>query len=79
MGLKIIIGVFGVQNILACFNVQKHIIFQILYIIVGTLAPPLSDTSFPYKALLPTSTVCSDWPADPVHCDVMKCVQTSRG
>ncbi len=24
---------------LACFNVQKHIIFQILYIIVGPLCP----------------------------------------
>ncbi len=43
---------------LACFNViffltKLYIIFQILYIIVG---PPLSNTSFSTKPLLPTST-----------------------
>ncbi len=49
---------------------KKHIIFQILYIIVGPLCPPLSNASFSTKSLLPTSTVCSDWPTDPVHCDL---------
>ncbi len=38
---------------------KKHIIF----------APPLSNASFSTKSLLPTSTVCSDWPTHPVHCD----------
>ncbi len=33
------------------------------------LAPPLSNASFSTKSLLLTSTVCSDWPADPEHCD----------
>ncbi len=44
---------------------KKDIIFKILYIIVG----PLSNALFSTKPLLPTSGVCSDWPADPMHCD----------
>ncbi len=51
---------------------KKHIIFQILYIIVGL---PLS---FSTKSLLPTSTVCSDWPTDPVHCDWPNTASTRR-
>ncbi len=32
--------------------------------------PRLSQPAlFSTKSLLPTSTVCSDWPADKVHCD----------
>ncbi len=49
---------------LKCFNVKKtHIIFQILYIIVG----PLFPTSL--KRFVFRQAVCSDWPTDPVHCD----------
>ncbi len=59
--------VTGYVDILQC---SKNIIFQILYIIVVPLyAPPLSNRSFSTKPLLLTSTVCSDWLADPVHCD----------
>ncbi len=47
------------------FMFKKHIIFQILYIIVS----PLSNASFSSKSLLPTSAVCSDWRTDPEHCD----------
>ncbi len=47
----------------------KHIIFQILYIIVGPLCPTLSNASFSTKSLLLTSAVCSDWPTGTVHCD----------
>ncbi len=52
------------------FMFKKHIIFQILYIIVGPLCPA-SNTSFSTKSLLQTSAVCSDWPTDPVQCVVI--------
>ncbi len=35
---------------LACFNIQKHIIFQILYIIVGSLCPSSLKRLVFYKA-----------------------------
>uniref|UniRef100_A0A671LBI0 Ankyrin repeat and sterile alpha motif domain containing 1A n=1 Tax=Sinocyclocheilus anshuiensis TaxID=1608454 RepID=A0A671LBI0_9TELE len=41
-------------------------------------APPLSNASFSTKSLLPTSAVCSDWPADPVHCDWPNTASTRR-
>ncbi len=47
---------------LTCFSVQKHIIFQRLYIIVGPLCPAALKRLIFYKSLLPTSTVYSDWP-----------------
>ncbi len=34
---------------LTCFNVQKHIVFQILYIIVGPLCPASLKCLFFYK------------------------------
>ncbi len=47
----------------------KNTLFQILYIIVGPLCPASLKRFISIKSLLPTSTVCSDWPTDPVHCD----------
>ncbi len=38
---------------------KKHIIFQILYIIVGPLCPAFLERFVFYKSLLPTSAV---WP-----------------
>ncbi len=57
---------------------KKHIIFQILYIIVGPLCPASIKrfVFFTRKSLLPTNAVCSDWPTDPEHCDWPK--TTSR-
>ncbi len=57
----IIICVFGVT----CFNVKKRHYF---YNSVHYCRSSLKRFVF-YKPLLPTSGVCSDWPADPVHCD----------
>ncbi len=54
------------------FNIFN--IFQMLYIIVG----PLSNALFSTKSLLPTSTVCSDWPTDPEHCDWPNTTSMSR-
>ncbi len=49
---------------------RNHIIFQILYIIVGPLCPASLKRFVFYKAPPSAfSTVCSDWPADPEHCD----------
>ncbi len=45
---------------LTCFNVQK----------THSSMPRHSQMRcFLHKPLLPTSTVCSDWPTDRVHCD----------
>ncbi len=73
--LKIIIWCIWCNRI--CWHAlmfKKHIVFQILYIIVG----PLSNASFSTKSLLPTSAVCSDWPTDPEHCDWPNTASTRR-
>ncbi len=56
----------------------KHITFQILYIIVGPLCPASIKHFVFYKPRLLTSTVCSDWPADTVHCDWPNTTSTSQ-
>ncbi len=57
------------QNMLTCFNVQKTHYFSSTVHYCSTSMPRLSQMSFSIKPLLPTSAVCSDWPADTVHCD----------
>ncbi len=56
------------KTIILCMY-KKHIIFQILCIIVVTLCPAPLKRVVSIKPLLPTSAVCSDWPTDTVHCD----------
>ncbi len=55
---------------------KKHIIFQILYIIVGPLCPASLKCFFSTKSLFPTS--CSDWPTGTVHCDWPNTASTHR-
>ncbi len=57
---------------------KKHIIFQILYSNVGPLCSASQMRCFGRKSLLPTSTVCSDWPNDPKHCDWSITTSTHR-
>ncbi len=61
-----------------CFNVQKTHYFSILYVNVGPLCPASLKSLVFYKAPPSDSAVCSDWPADPVHCDWMNTTSTSR-
>ncbi len=56
---------------------KKHIIFQILYIIVGPPCPASLKHLVLYK-VPPSSAVCSDWSTGTVHCDWLNTISTSR-
>ncbi len=63
---------------LTCFNVQKTHYFSNTVHYCSSSMPHLSNASFSTKPLLLTSTVCSDWPTDPVHCDWPNTTSTHR-
>ncbi len=48
---------------------KKHIIFQILYIIVGPLCPAFLKRFIFYKVPPSDKRSLTHWPTDPVHCD----------
>ncbi len=54
---------------LTCCNVQNIHSFSNTVHYCRSSRPRLSQMLHFTKSLLPTSTVCSDWPTDPVHCD----------
>ncbi len=52
------------------FNVKKtHYFSKTVHYCRFSMTRLSQTTSFSTKSLLPTSTVCSDWPTDTVHCD----------
>ncbi len=55
-------------------RMSRHFHFHFHY----CRSPPLSNASFSTKSLLPTSTVCSDWPTGTVHCDWLNTTSMSR-
>ncbi len=74
--LKIIIWCNGIgwHNLMF----KNTLFFKYCTLLQFLYAPPLSNTSFSTKSLLLTSTVCSDWPADTVHCDWPNTTSTLR-